>query len=69
MNVYREILKLLDEWDVSESVIYEIFGLLDDYTCNSIHNEIFDLLYEFLISKNEALLGNIRQICINNVGN
>ena len=67
MSAYREILNLLNKSVISNQVVYTIFRLLDDYTCNPVHDEIFDLLFEFLVSKNSALLKDARQICINNL--
>lgn len=69
MNVFREILIFLKVSDMSDKIIYKIFGLLDDYTCNTVHDEIFDLLCNFLMTKDSALLMNVEQICRNNLEN
>lgn len=69
MSVYGEILYLLNKPVMSSRVIFKIFKLLDDYSCNSIHDGIFDLLFEFLISNDTALLENAKQICIDNLEN
>ena len=69
MSIYRQIFNLLNKTVVSSRVIFAIIGLLDDYSCNPIHDKIFDLLFEFLESQNNAVLENVRKICIGNLEN
>ena len=67
MSVYGEILTLVNKSVISNHVIFTAIGLLDDYSCNSVHDEIFDLLFEFLVSKNVVLLERVKQICLDNI--
>ena len=68
MSIYEEILKLVNKEDISDQVIFTAIGLLDGYSCNPVHDEIFDLLFRFLVSKNYILLVRVKQICLDNIG-
>lgn len=67
MSVYEEILNLLNKPVVSRQVVFAVIELLDDYTCNPIHDQIFDLLFEFLLSENNTLIESAKLICLNNM--
>ena len=63
MSIFCQILNLLSAPEVSNQVIFEITRILDEETINNEHDCIYDLLFEFLKSKDNFLLETIREFC------
>ena len=63
MSIFCQILSLLSAPEVSNQVIFEIITILDEDTINNEHDYIYDLLFEFLKSRDNFLLETIREFC------
>lgn len=69
MSIYDKILTLLDEECVSNLVIFDIIRLLDEDVYNLGDDCLYNLLFEYLKSRDSLLLERIREICITRLEN
>lgn len=66
-NIFVKVLEILSSKNPSREAIYSVFTLLDDYTCNDIHDFIFDNLFEYLEKRNKKYLLAARGMCIQQI--
>lgn len=62
-ETYLKILDILNRYEPSDGVIFFALLQLDSYFVNSIHDKIFDYLFDFLETGNIFLLEVVREIC------